>query len=150
MNHATSPKAISSTKETIPIGIILKFFRYLPKKKRKETNFWFIGITAVHVYVKYYWKKNRKSRQHGINCTKCCTFIMSYCCQPDITSYILNKYCKISWKTKNVLGVLSWTYHSIARFIQIKSKNQDHRLPRHERLYILVLQYRVPELSHFK
>ena len=39
MNHATSPKAISSTKETIPIGIILKFFRYLPKKKRKETNF---------------------------------------------------------------------------------------------------------------
>ena len=105
-----------------------KILQVSTKEKRKETNFWFIGITAVHVYVKYYWKKNRKSRQHGINCTKCCTFIMSYCCQPDITSYILNKYCKISWKTKNVLGVLSCTYHSIARSIQTKSKKQDHRL----------------------
>ena len=118
------------------------------KEKQKETHFWFIGITAVHVYVKYYWKKTEN--QDNTVLIKCCTFIMSYCCQPDITSYILNKYCKISWKTKNVLGVLSWTYHSIARSIQIKSKNQDHRLPRHKRLYVLVFQCRVPELSQFR
>jgi len=39
MSHATSLKAISSAKETIPIGIILKFFRNLPKKKEKKQIF---------------------------------------------------------------------------------------------------------------